>query len=242
MPHRSHLPLRKRIASVVKSPYFSRHASPLYFRSLGARADMGPLLEGYRRFRAKGWPEQRRVFQSLADSGQRPKALVISCVDSRVDPAVVFDTAPGEMLTVRNVANLVPPYAPDVAYHGTSAALEFAVRVFAVPHVVVLGHELCGGVHALLEGAPTNARDFIAPWMSMAASARERALRCTLPEERQRCAEHDVIKVSLANLMTFPWIAEPVAAGTLALHGAWFSIRTGDLMTLGPDGSFSPTV
>src|SRR6185437_12763686 len=201
---------------------------------------MGPLLAGYRRFREKGWPEQRAVFQSLADTGQRPRALVISCVDSRVDPAVIFDAAPGEMLTVRNVANLVPPYAPDVAYHGTSAALEFGVRVLAVPHVVVLGHELCGGVNALLEGAPDTARDFVAPWMSMAESARERAL--SLPfasqRDRQQCCEQDVVKVSLKNLMTFPWIAAPVAAGSLKLHGAWFSIRTGVLMVLRPDGSF----
>ena len=203
---------------------------------------MDPLLAGYRRFREKGWPEQRSVFQSLADTGQRPKALVISCVDSRVDPAVIFDAAPGEMLTVRNVANLVPPYAPDVAYHGTSAALEFGVRVLAVPHVVVLGHELCGGVHALLEGAPDNARDFIAPWMSMAESARERALLHASPKERQQCCEQDVIKMSLANLMSFPWIAAPVASGRLALHGAWFSIRTGELLVLGSDGSFGPAL
>jgi len=200
------------------------------------------LLQGYRRFRERGWPAQRPVLQALADEGQRPKALVISCVDSRVDPAVIFDTAPGEMLTVRNVANLVPPYAPDVAYHGTSAALEFGVRVLGVLHVVVLGHELCGGVHALLEGAPENARDFISPWMAMAASARERALRCTSPGERRRCAEEDVVKVSLANLMTFPWIAGPVRAGELKLHGAWFSIRTGELMTLRKDGTFGPAL
>ena len=200
---------------------------------------MERLLAGYRRFRNKGWPEQSGVFRSLADTGQRPRALVISCVDSRVDPAMIFDAAPGEMLTVRNVANLVPPYAPDVAYHGTSAALEFGVRVLGVPHVLVLGHELCGGVHALIEGAPDNARDFIAPWMSMAESARVRALTCPNPEERQQCAEQDVIKVSLANLMTFPWIAAPVAEGKLQLHGAWFSIRTGELMTLQPDGTFA---
>ena len=200
---------------------------------------MGPLLAGYLRFRAKGWPEQRPVFESLADTGQRPRVLVISCVDSRVDPAVIFDAAPGEMLTVRNVANLVPPYAPDVAYHGTSAALEFGVRVLAVAHVVVLGHELCGGVRALLEGAPDNARDFVAPWMSMAESARERALRYASPKERQQCCEQDVIKLSLGNLMSFPWIAAAVAAGQLTLHGAWFSIRTGELLVLGSDGSFA---
>src|SRR6476619_6297794 len=159
---------------------------------------MTTLLAGYRRFRAQGWREQSRLFESLAKEGQSPKALVVACVDSRVDPAMIFDTAPGEMLTVRNVANLVPPYAPDVAYHGTSAALEFGVRVLAVPHVVVLGHELCGGVNALLEGAPDTARDFVAPWMSMAESARERAL--SLPfasqRDRQQCCEQDVIKVS----------------------------------------------
>ncbi len=201
---------------------------------------MGPLLAGYRRFREKGWPERRAVFQSLADTGQRPQALVISCVDSRVDPAVIFDAHPGDMLTVRNVANLVPPYAPDVAYHGTSAALEFGVRVLSVRHVVVLGHELCGGVSALLEGAPDSARDFVAPWMSMAESAREHALSLdsASPRERQQCCEQAVVKVSLANLMSFPWIAAPVAAGTLRLHGAWFSIRTGELMVLRPDGSF----
>ncbi len=202
---------------------------------------MGPLLAGYRRFREKGWPEQRAVFQSLADTGQSPQVLVISCVDSRVDPAVIFDAQPGEMLTVRNVANLVPPYEPDVAYHGTSAALEFGVRVLAVQHLVVLGHELCGGVNALLEGAPANARDFIAPWMSMAESARERALslRDVSPRDRGQCCEQDVIKVSLKNLMTFPWIAAPVAAGKLRLHGAWFSIRSGELLVLRPDGSFT---
>lgn len=199
---------------------------------------MDRLLAGYRRFRAHGWPEQRNRLESLAESGQRPHALVVACVDSRVDPAMIFDAAPGELLTVRNVANLVPPYAPDVAYHGTSAALEFGVRVLEVKHLIVFGHGLCGGVQALLEGAPQNARDFIAPWMSMAESARRLALHRATGEERQQCCEHEVIKVSLANLMTFPWIAEAVSARRVALHGVWFSIRTGELMILQDNGSF----
>ena len=201
---------------------------------------MKRLLAGYQRFRANAWPEQRRAFESLASDGQSPKALVLACVDSRVDPALIFDTAPGEVLTVRNVANLVPPYAPDAAYHGTSAALEFGVRVLEVPHVIVLGHSLCGGVRALLEGAPEHAHEFVAPWMSIASSARVRALNCASVQERQQCCEHEVIKVSLANLMTFPWVAERIAAGKLELHGAWFDIRNGGLMTLQPDGSFAP--
>jgi carbonic anhydrase len=201
---------------------------------------MKSLLAGYHRFRANGWPERRKAFESLAKDGQAPKALVIACVDSRVDPAMIFDTAPGEMLTVRNVANLVPPYAPDAAYHGTSAALEFGVRVLEVPHLMVLGHGLCGGVRALLDGAPDNALEFVAPWMSMAEPARIRALRCLSAEERQRSCEQEVIKISLGNLMTFPWIAERVGAGKLELHGAWFDIHTGVLLTLQMDGSFAP--
>jgi len=201
---------------------------------------MQRLLAGYRRFRASSWREQQPTFRSLAAQGQRPHALVVACVDSRVDPALIFDAAPGEMLTVRNVANLVPPYAPDVAYHGTSAALEFGVRVLGVRHVLVLGHESCGGVQALLEGAPQNARDFVAPWMSMAEAARRRALDAPGPGERQRCCEHEVIKVSLANLLSFPWIAAAVKAGELALHGAWFGIAEGRLSLLQPDGEFAP--
>lgn len=201
---------------------------------------MERLLAGYQRFRSKAWPDRRRVFESLAHHGQKPHALVIGCIDSRVDPAVIFDAEAGEMLTVRNVANLVPPYAPDAAYHGTSAALEFGVRVMGVRHVIVLGHASCGGVQALVNGAPDEAHEFVAPWMSMADGAREKARRFVTPEERQRCCEHEVVKVSLTNLMTFPWIAERVAQGALGLHGTWFDIRSGVLHMAGPGGSFAP--
>lgn len=204
------------------------------------RQTVETLLAGYRRFRARRWLSQRRRFEQLADQGQQPQALVLGCIDSRADPGMIFDAVPGEMLTVRNVANLVPPYAPDVAYHGTSAALEFAVRVLQVPHIVVLGHGLCGGVRVLLEGAPPQVHDFVAPWMSMAASVRERVLQSARAEQRQQQAEFEVVKLSLANLMTFPWIAERVAAGSLRVHGAWFAIRSGELMLLQTDGSFQP--
>jgi carbonic anhydrase len=201
---------------------------------------MRGLLAGYQRFRANGWPEKRKEFESLAENGQSPKALVVACIDSRVDPAMIFDAGPGEMLTVRNVANLVPPYAPDAAYHGTSAAIEFGVRVLEVPDLIVLGHGLCGGVKTLLDGAPDKAHEFIAPWMSIAEAACARVLLSVPASERQQTCEHEVVKVSLANLMTFPWIAERVADGKLTLHGAWFDIRIGVLMTLQPDGTFAP--
>jgi carbonic anhydrase len=201
---------------------------------------MDGLIEGYRRFRAQGWPERRRLFEQLAADGQKPRALVLACVDSRVDPAMIFDAAPGEMLTVRNVANLVPPYMPDSAYHGTSAALEFGVRVLEVPDLIVLGHGMCGGVRVLLDGAIAGADDFVIPWMSNAEPARRRALLCDTPEQRQHCCELEVVKVSLANLLTFPWIAARVADGRLRLHGAWFAIHSGLLTLLQPDGSFAP--
>ncbi len=201
---------------------------------------METLIAGYKRFRAKGWPERRKLLEALAESGQHPKAMVVACIDSRVDPAMIFDAAPGEMLIVRNVANLVPPYAPDPMHHGTSAALEFGVRVLEVPHVIVLGHGMCGGVRALLDAAPTRERDFVSNWMSIAEQARLRADLCASNHDRQQYCEHEVIKVSLANLMTYPWIAEHVAAGTLKLHGAWFAIHSGVLMTLGVNGSFAP--
>jgi carbonic anhydrase len=200
---------------------------------------MDRLLDGYRRFRRDRWPERRRVFESLADNGQRPRALVISCADSRVDPAMIFDAGPGELFVVRNVANLVPPYAPDGAHHGTSAALEFGVRILNVPDILVMGHGLCGGVRALLDGAPAEAGDFIAPWIRLAAPALERArARRDMPDQ-QLCCEQETIKLSLENLLTFPWIEARRAAGTLRLHGAHFDIRSGELSVLGEGGNFA---
>jgi carbonic anhydrase len=201
---------------------------------------MKTLIAGYKRFRANAWPDERSAFESLAKNGQSPGALVVACVDSRADPGMIFDTAPGEMLSVRNVANLVPPYQPDGAYHGTSAALEFGVKRLEVRHLVVLGHSLCGGVRALLEGTPERGHEFVTQWMSIAESAHVRALSCTSPEDRQQICEHEVIRISLSNIMTFPWVAERVADGRLSLHGAWFDIRTGVVMVLQPDDLFAP--
>jgi carbonic anhydrase len=199
---------------------------------------MDRLLSGYRRFRRDRWPERRRQFETLADTGQRPRALVVSCADSRVDPAMIFDAGPGELFVVRNVANLVPPFAPDAKHHGTSAAVEFAVRILNVPDVLVMGHGLCGGVRALLEGMPAEASDFIAPWISLATRAMERARARTDMHDQQLCCEQETIRLSLENLATFPWIESRRAAGTLRLSGAHFDIRSGELSVLSEDGAF----
>lgn len=204
---------------------------------------MDEFLDGYRRFRAEAWPARRALFERLATEGQRPRAVVIACSDSRVDPAMVLDVGPGEIFTIRNVANLVPPYAPDTAYHGTSAALEFGVTVLEVPHVIVLGHAMCGGIRALLAGpadGPPVPGDFVGGWLRIAERARARTLQCVGAEDAQTRCEQEAVKLSLDNLMTFPWIAARVADGRLALHGASFDIRTGVLTRLGGDGAFAP--
>ena len=201
---------------------------------------MEDLIEGYRRFRAESWPRERARFEELSARGQQPRTMVIACSDSRVDPQMIFGAGPGELFVVRNVANLVPPYTPDGNYHGTSAALEFGVRVLQVRDLIVLGHAQCGGVRALLEGAPVEAQDFVVPWMNIARAARERVLECTPVEARQEAAEHEAVRISLANLLTFPWVRAAVEAGTLHLHGGHFAVRTGVLALLGADGVFAP--
>jgi carbonic anhydrase len=199
---------------------------------------MEKLLEGYRRFRHTAWPDMQPVLRILAEQGQQPRAMVISCADSRVDPWMIFGAGPGELFVVRNIANLVPPYAPDSAYHGTSAALEYAVRVLAVRDLVVMGHGQCGGVRALLDGAPPEASDFVVPWVRIADRARAKVLQCTDPVERQFLGECETVKLSLDNLLTFPWIAERVSAGGLRLHGTHFDLASGVLRLLDDVGTF----
>ena len=199
---------------------------------------MQRLIEGYRRFRAGQWPERRATFEALAHHGQSPPAAVIACSDSRVDPAMIFSAAPGDLFVVRNVANLVPAYAPDQRAHATSAAIEFAVRGLEVSDLVVMGHAMCGGIRALLEGAPHPVGDFLGPWMEIAEPAKRKALACE-PAERQAACEREAVKLSLENLSTFPWIAERMAGGRLQLHGAIFDIRSGVLSILQADGGFA---
>ncbi len=201
---------------------------------------MDRLLDGYARFRAGAWKERKLRFERLADQGQRPRALVIGCVDSRVDPAMILDAGPGELLVLRNVANLVPPYAPDGAHHSTSAALEFAVRVMRVSNIIVIGHAMCGGIAALMNGAPAVATDFLVPWIRIAERAKAQVLACDDGGDLQLACEHAAVALSLENLRAYPWIAERLIEGALSLHGAHFDIRSGTLNLLQPDGSFAP--
>jgi carbonic anhydrase len=190
---------------------------------------MDALIEGYRRFRSQAWPADRARYEALAAKGQRPATLVVACSDSRVDPQTVFGAGPGEMFIVRNVAGLVPPYQPDGAYHGTSAALEYGVRVLKVSRLIVLGHAQCGGVKAMVEGAPKEARDFVQSWMEIARPALRPLPEGVASQDILAHYEEEVVRLSLANLLTFPWIAQAVEEGRLELGGFRFGIATGAL-------------
>jgi carbonic anhydrase len=195
--------------------------------------EFAQLIDGYRRFRRGGYVEQKARFDALASDGQAPPIMLIGCCDSRVDPATIFDTVPGQLFSLRNVANLVPPYEVGGGLHGASAAIEFGVCGLGVKHVVVLGHGQCGGIGAALTGADLGlpGRSFIDDWMAIIADARDQVIAsgCDHP---QSALEREAIKVSLANLRSFPFIAEREAAGAIKLHGAWFAIAEGVLHVL----------
>jgi carbonic anhydrase len=208
--------------------------------------DVCHLVAGYRRFREKYYAHYRALYESLADKGQTPDTMIISCCDSRVEPAAIFNAKPGELFVTRNVANLVPPYEPEGSYHGTSAALEFAVRGLQVKNIVILGHSRCGGIKAFLDGLyePDIGGDFIGKWMSIIQSSRADVLRRhgdADPDVLQRAMEHAAIHTSLDNLMTFPFVAEQVKADKLQLHGGFFAVASGELLSLDrTDGEFKP--
>ena len=195
--------------------------------------EFAELVQGYRRFRSAGYVEQKARYDLLSSDGQAPPVMVISCCDSRVDPATIFDTGPGQLFALRNVANLVPPYEVGGGLHGASAAIEFGVCGLKVKHIVVLGHGQCGGIGAALTGADLGVEgpSFVDDWMKIIGKARDQVVAsgCDRP---QHALELEAIKVSLANLRSFPFIAEREAAGALKLHGAWFAIHDGVLHIL----------
>ena len=204
------------------------------------------MIDGYRNFRATEWQEERTRWQQLAE-GQSPQVMVISCSDSRVDPAQILDVAPGEIFVVRNVAALVPPFETTPGRHGVSAAVEFAVQFLKVREIVVMGHGLCGGCQAALtqdlHGNEIGEGGFVAHWVDMLDEAREpiAAKYGTSGREAELAMELEAVKVSLTNLMTFPYVADKVASGELALRGAHFAISDGILRLLDQDsGEFSP--
>ena len=206
--------------------------------------DFADLIDGYRRFRTSEYRRHRDRWAQLSE-GQSPQVMVIACSDSRVDPAQIFDTVPGEIFVMRNVANLVPPFEAGGGRHGVSAALEFAVTQLEVPEVVVLGHGSCGGVAAALSqkfaGAAPGDGGFIAHWVDMLDGARERIVaEYGTGHEAIRALELETVRVSINNLRTFPFVPEREAAGKLKLRGAYFAIADGVLHLMNDEGNFEP--
>jgi carbonic anhydrase len=193
------------------------------------------LIEGYRTFTSQRLPTEQSRYRELAVRGQAPEVMVIGCCDSRVSPEVIFDVGPGELFVVRNIANLVPVYQPDGGAHGVSAALEFAVQVLKVKHIVVLGHAQCGGIRAFIDKIePLTPGDFIGKWMAMFIKPGERVEQRdheTMQDFVTRIEKAAVFR-SLENLMTFPFVRRLVERGELHLHGAYFGVAEGSLFVL----------
>lgn len=196
------------------------------------------LLDGYRQFRQAHLDEQAGLYRRLA-KGQNPGVMMIACADSRVDPSAIFNAGPGELFVLRNVANLVPPYEMGGGYHGTSAAIEFAVEYLKVRDIVIMGHGQCGGIAASLSAQPVG--QFIAPWVEMISSTRDAVLENNPDADAatlQQVLEFDAIGHSLQNLQSFPFVQAALDAGRIRLHGAWFSIASGELRWLSHTNQF----
>ncbi len=193
------------------------------------------LLGGYRTFRTQRLPTEQSRYRELSERGQSPEVMVIGCCNSRVSPEVIFDAGPGELFVMRNIANLVPVYQPDENAHGVSAALEYAVNVLRVKHIVVLGHAQCGGIRAFVDKIePLSPGDFIGKWMAMFIKPGE-----VVEQRSHETMQQFVIRIekaavfrSLENLMTFPFVRSRVDRGDLQLHGAYFGVAEGSLFVL----------
>lgn len=198
------------------------------------------LLDGFARFRTQYYPKHKSLYEKLARDGQAPEILVVACSDARVDPAILTQTGPGDLFVVRNVAAIVPPRQRDRKYHGTSSAVEFAVRALQVEHVVILGHALCGGLGALIDGkeSPFADYDFLLDWMHIAQPAKDAALAALpadAPKDKvRRVIEQASVLNTVANLMTFDWVAERVEAGNLSIHAWYFDMTAAQLWAFDP--------
>ncbi len=193
------------------------------------------LKQGYANFRAGRFSVERERYDKLASAGQKPSIMIIACCDSRAAPETVFDASPGEVFVVRNVANLVPPYAPDGKHHSTSAALEFGVLQLGVKHIVIMGHGRCGGISAVVnKSGPLTSGDFIGQWLTQIRDLAQFVERegGHSDDEHQTHVERANVEHSLANLRTFPWIRHREQRGEVSVHGAWFDIALGELHVL----------
>ena len=199
------------------------------------------LVKRYHGWKATSYAENRTWYHHLAEEGQHPRAMVISCCDSRVHVTSIFGADQGEFFIHRNIANLVPPFESDGAQHGTSAAVEFAVTSLKVAHILVMGHSGCGGAKGCVEmcsgtnPALAEKTSFVGRWLDILRPGFERVKHIEDAADLQRAMEREAVAVSLENLMTFPFVAEAVKNERLSLHGLWHDIGSGDLEYFDPE-------
>jgi carbonic anhydrase len=206
------------------------------------RKELRRILAGFRRFRQKYFEGDDPLYNKL-QNGQNPKTLIIACVDSRVDPAILSDASPGELLVVRNVSNLVPPYEEKEGLHGVSSALEFGVVNLNVEYVVVLGHRQCGGIRALMTDMQNPGSRFLSGWVGIAEEAKQNVLKAHPGADLDTlCAECELeaIRTSLKNLRTFPFVQKAIEERGMHLFGAYFDLEEGRLLELNDNGEFTP--
>lgn len=197
--------------------------------------DIKKILRGYMAFRDKYATGDQSVMKQLGDYGQKPYALVVSCCDSRVDPSLIFQCEPGDFFTIRNVANIIPPYEADEKHHGTSAALEFGICYLNVRHVIILGHSQCGGIQALMNKDKMEQNDFITKWVALIQDAG--------PHVNENQFAQQALLQSYANCLTFPWIKKRVDQGFLNIHLWYFDIKEGKVSTYSfPEKKFEDLV
>ena len=206
------------------------------------------LIDRFKSWKRVKFEDSKAWYARLMEDGQRPRTMLISCCDSRLDTVAMFGAEPGDLFVVRNVANLVPPYAPDQDHHGTSAAVEYAVTALHVAHILIVGHSKCGGVqacHDMCSGAAPEldeSTSFIGRWMDILRPGYERVKdKHWDRDEALRELEHEAVRTSLMNLASFPFVKDALDAGRLTIHGAWIDIANGQMHTLGDDGAFALT-
>jgi len=199
------------------------------------------LIEGYQQFRAGSYVEQKALYEDLGKHGQSPKVMLIGCSDSRADPSDIFNAYPGQMFVARNIANVVPPADPTTGYHGTSAAIQYAVEVVGIEMLVIMGHESCGGIKGCIAGlGHQKEAGYVGSWVSLINDVHDRVLARNVPEEElQFEMELENVRQSLKNLMTFDFVREAVESGQLKLQGAYFSIIKARLLMSDDEGEFS---
>lgn len=207
----------------------------------------GYLVQRYHGWKATSYAENQSWYRKLATEGQRPRAMVVSCCDSRVHVTSIFGADQGEFFIHRNIANLVPPYEPDGDHHGTSATVEYAVTALKVVHLIVLGHSQCGGVAGCIDMCQGKApqmeakESFVGRWMDILKPKYDLVADIADPLEQAGQLEKQAVITSLDNLMTFPFVADAVAEGSLSLHGLWTEIGEGGLECYEPaSGKFVP--